>query len=149
MASLSCFIWCFTIYIHKQQEILKRNFGSAKTSLMSDLWFHWDKLLLFKNTPTKQLIFKKIAKYQISFINIIYDNDSTRISCIFCILWFLSNFMLDCVKIDANLHIFSNLTKCETTGISYLNQAFCLDLYAYPILFVCKMHGFWSCEWRC
>lgn len=146
MASLACFIWCFTIYIHEQQEILKRNFGSAKTSLMSDLWFHWDKLLLFKNTPTKQLIFKKIAKYQISFINIIYDIDSTRISCIFCILWFSSNFMLDCVKIDANLHIFSNLTKCEATDISYLNQAFCLDLYANPILFVCKMHGFWSCE---
>lgn len=57
--------------------------------------------------------------------------------------------MLDCVKIDANLHIFSNLTKCEATGISYLNQAFCLDFYANPILFVCKMHGFWSCEWRC
>lgn len=54
--------------------------------------------------------------------------------------------MLDCVKIDANLHIFPNLTKCEATGISYLNQAFCLDLYANPILFVCKMHGFWSCE---
>lgn len=54
--------------------------------------------------------------------------------------------MLDCVKIDANLLIFSNPTKCEATGTSYLNQAFCLDLYASPILYVCKMHGFWSCE---
>lgn len=39
--------------------MLKRNFGSAETSLISDLWFHWDKLLLFKNTPKKQLILKK------------------------------------------------------------------------------------------
>lgn len=63
--------------------MLKRNFGSAETSLISDLWFHWDKLLLFKNTPKKTIDIKKIAKYQISFIIIIYDIDSTRIYCIF------------------------------------------------------------------
>lgn len=50
--------------------------------------------------------------------------------------------MLDCVKIDANLLIFSNPTKCEATGTSYLNQAFCLDLYASPICMFVKCMDF-------